>query len=114
VQRDPLFSNPVDLAVEQIMTACRIPPTRNDNLQFALPPLLATPLGLVHKISQKQLEPLKTVISVKNPNICILLNKLQVTSESFGWNPLLQISISQEIYNTNVQNLLSTHRKCTI
>jgi hypothetical protein len=65
--------------------------------------------GIGTKIFSKITEPLKTVFSLKNPNMRILLIELQIRSESFGWNPLFQINISQEIYNPYIQNLLSTH-----
>jgi uncharacterized SAM-dependent methyltransferase len=55
-----------------------------------------------------------SLASVNYPNIRILLNELQVESESFAFIPLFQINISQEIYNLNVQNLLSTYGKFTI
>jgi hypothetical protein len=95
------FANAVTMAVEQILTAHIVPPTRNDNIQFAISPTLAQPdilnysSGIGAKICSKPTEPLKTTFSIKTPNICILLSKLQVRSKSFGWNPLFQFNISQ-------------------
>jgi hypothetical protein len=54
------FVNAVDLAIKQILTACRIPPTKSDNIQFAISHLLAKPeildysAGSGAKISQRQ------------------------------------------------------------
>jgi hypothetical protein len=121
------FTNAIAMAVEQMLTACGSPPTRNDNIQFSISPALAQPdiLDYSPGIFSKATEPLKTTFSVKNPNIRILFNEIQVRSESFGWNLLFQINRSQKshspniqylrsTHSQNIQNLRSTHRKCRL
>jgi hypothetical protein len=97
------FANSLAIVVERILTACGIPPTRNDTVQFVIPPPVLTQpdildysSGIGVKTFSKASEPIKIVFSVKNPNMRIFLNELQIRSESFGWNPLFQINISQE------------------
>jgi hypothetical protein len=106
------FANAVAIAVEQIITAQGSPSsTQNDNIRFSISSALDQSdilnylYGIGAKIFSKTTEPLKTIFSVKNPDIRILLRKLQVRSESFGWNPLFQINTSQETNNPSIQSL---------
>jgi hypothetical protein len=83
------LKNAVAMAIEQILTTQRVPPTRNNNVQFAISHALAQPYildyssGIGAKTFSKATWPLKSTFSVKNPNILIFLSEFQIRSESF-------------------------------
>ena len=114
------FANAVATAVEQILTARGFSGNPSNNVQFAISPALAQPnvldysSGTGAKIFSKATEALKTQFSIKTPNMKLLLNELQVRSESFGWNNLFDIRIDDEDGNTVTKNLLTTHGQCSI
>jgi hypothetical protein len=114
------FADAVVTAVEQILAARGFSGTQSSNVQFAISPALAQPnvldysSGTGAKIFTKVTEALKTPFSIKNPNMKLLLNEIQVRSESFGWNNLFNITIENEDGNATIKNLLTTHGQCSI
>ena len=113
------FATAVAAAVEQILEA-RDRPAGNEGVTFAISPALArtdildysTSFGA--KIFSKATEPLSSRFSIKKPNIRILLNELQIRSETYGWNELLNINVSGPHQVPLFKNMLHTHGQCTL
>jgi hypothetical protein len=82
------FAAAVTAAVSQILAAREIP--ASGNTRFAISPALSQTdvldytTGLGAKIFSKATESLQTTFNVNNPNIRILLNELQMRSETMG------------------------------
>ena len=114
------FATAVAAAVDQILAARTRPTANVTDTHFAISPALAQPNGLDYssatgaKIFTKATEPLKTCFNIKSPNIRILLNEIQTRSESFGWNALFNINISNDGDLPVIRNLLTTHGQCNI
>jgi hypothetical protein len=113
------FANAVAAAVEQILAARSTQPIQASSL-FAISPALAQPdvidysTGHGAKIFSKATEPLPTQFNVKNPNIRVLLSKIQVQAESFGWHDLLNINISDDDQVPTLKSLTHEHGQCSL
>ena len=112
------FATAVAAAVERIIEARENPPA--GTTRFAISPALAQSAildyttGLGAKIFSKSTEPLPTIFNVNKPNLRILLNELQMRSETYGWKDLLSIDISTPHQIQAPISLLHTHGRCTL
>jgi hypothetical protein len=74
-------------------------PTTTGNISITVSPALAPSDILDYlssmgaKIFSKSTESLPTTFQVNKPNICILLNDLQMRSETYGWKEMLNIDV---------------------
>ena len=114
---DPVaLANAVSIAVDRILAA------REGNIvnaNFGISPALAQSDILDYsssfgsKIFSKATEPLPTTFSIEKPNLRVLINELQVRSETFGWNSLLTISTSLD-ENQILKSLIQEHGQCSL
>jgi len=108
----------VTAAVTQALAARE--PTTEGNISFAVSPALAqtsildysTSMGA--KIFSKATEPLPTTFQVNKPNIRILLNELQMRSETYGWKEMLNIDVITSEQTITSIDLLRMHGKCSL
>ena len=109
------FATAVAAAVERIIEARENPPA--GTTRFAISPALAQSAildyttGLGAKIFSKSTEPLPTIFNVNKPNLRILLNELQMRSETYGWKDLLSIDISTTTSDTSTNQFIAHSRK---
>jgi hypothetical protein len=112
------FAAAVTAAVSQILAAREI--QASGNTRFAISPALAQTdvldytTGLGAKIFSKATESLPTTFNVIKPNIRILLNELQMRSETYGWKDIMNIDISMPHQMLSPISLLHTHGQCSL
>ena len=114
---DPVaLANAVTIAVDRILAARE---GNIGNANFAISPALAQPDILDYsssfgsKIFSKATESLPTTFSIEKPNLRVLINELQVRSETFGWNSLLTINTSSD-ENPILKSLIQEHVQCSL
>jgi hypothetical protein len=114
------FAATVAAAVEQILAArvqqaaTTTPPHFAISPAFSQPNVLDYSSGIGAKIFTKATEALTTPFNIRNPNVKLLLHKLQVRSESFGWNDLFTINVLNSNSTRTAFDLLSTHGQCSM